>query len=193
MKPVVIIAISVVCSVVAVLGVTIALNLFNVHPFESTEMTDLITKEKEKKQLEHNLLISQIGANQVAELEDLKKLIPENYDYNEKATIRDSYGNPSNTKNTVILYAGMWDGGNKEGGVIIQKFKNKNDMWDGLKNQRENSKLVEVTDLPASCYSRIDQYETFYSLTCIKDNLLITVNTNYGDTKTVMKQILSKF
>ena len=116
-------------------------------------------------------------------LDDLRKLIPDYYNYDELGAVESDGG-------TYIHARIQKDGGART--VDILQFTDENKTWDMFKEQKQRTKFVEpVTDLSATCY---EGWSTEYVqiISCVKNDLLIIVQAQNTETKSVMKQILDK-
>ena len=126
-------------------------------------------------------------------LSDFKKFIPDYYNYEAE--------NSTESSTLVYLEATINKGDGKVGGVKFMRYVGNVDpetIWNIFKDFKESSSLYNVRDhipdLPPTCYEGLTYPPTpeWKRLTCIKDNVMITVDTNYGETRSIMKQILNK-
>jgi len=119
-----------------------------------------------------------------ADLNDLKKLIPDYYNSDEN-----KLGESEQYK---IIEAKI-DKDGRIGLIYIYQFIDENMMWDMFKQFKMSGKFVnEITSFPATCFEEYGSDGNSKTIVCIKDDFLITVGTNYGESNSVMKQIFDK-
>jgi len=115
-----------------------------------------------------------------ADLDDLKKLIPDYYDYDEQQ----SGESDASTVLTAKSESGL---------IVIMRYTDNNMTWDFFKQVKMQMSFVkEITSFPATCYESWDSNGRSKTIVCIKDDLLITVGTTNGESDSVMKQIVDK-
>jgi hypothetical protein len=135
---------------------------------------------------------------ELSELENLKKFIPDDFDYDEQGSnnLNKAYMNKATTVSAYRLV-------DKVEGVVdlitISQFKNENQMWDTFKEYHDGAvNLKDITILSTKCFE--DNNEFGPSIICGKDHFLIVVGTlklsgsiPYKiDAKEIMKSILNK-
>ena len=129
---------------------------------------------------------------ELTELNDFKKFIPDYYNYIPELSME----SPA----LVTLVATIDKGDGIGGSVDFVRYIDHPEGWIwGIFNDQRDSKYSNVSGirdhipgLPPTCYEAMYVVQSYEFVQCIKDDVIIFVMTNYGDSRSVMKQILNK-
>ena len=130
---------------------------------------------------------------ELTELNDFKKFIPDYYNYQPEKS----------SQNSVLVELNATFKDDEKSGTVV--FMGRSDLPEGFiwelfndqKNQFAKGDMVygyrdHIPGLPPTCYEAMYVVQSYEFVQCIKDDVIIFVMTNYGDSRSVMKQILNK-
>ena len=120
------------------------------------------------------------------ELNNLKKLLPNYYNIDKNLSAID--------ENQVMITATINTNNEPypDGVISILKYFDEDRMWYDFKQMKtSNTNLEDVVILSATCVEP-SKYDYDPVMTCIKNNLWISVSTFYDEPKSIMKEILMK-
>jgi len=144
-------------------------------PEPTTDINDTISNKQ-----------SDLNASDKKIINELKKLIPDWYNVDENSTgVR-----PDGLGLWVTATIQVEQGGS--GRIVIINWNDENTMWDKFKYVKTQTKLAEnVENSSATCFKGLFPND-LSGMICVQENLWIGIETNYGETSSVMNQVLEK-
>jgi plastocyanin len=119
---------------------------------------------------------------------NLEKLIPDGYNIEPGYNLFDV----SSIDGNVISATSIRNGSIEQGLFILIQSNDQDKLWDGFKMFKGNLQYLEnVTDLSATCVEGWMSNGAVKVMVCLKDDMIIIIADNFGETKLAMKQTLS--